>query len=114
MEGATCDLGLQQMLPSTIARLAAAFYDLEAAENHVQGLAGLLADAQSMLASLKGDESEAGAATNAVSAAVAADSAAAGQLVGLMSDVSGGSGRCCVRVFFDGHVWCLMAVLTDG
>jgi hypothetical protein len=88
MEGASCDLGLQQMLPSTIARLAAAFYDLEAAEQHVQGLAGLLADAQSTLASLKGDEGEAGSSSSRVTAGVAADSAAAAQLVGLMSDVS--------------------------
>jgi hypothetical protein len=84
------------MLPSTIARLAAAFYDLEAAEQHVQGLAGLLADAQSTLASLKGDEGEASSSSSSkVTAGVAADSAAAAQLVGLMSDVSAGAGSGC-------------------
>ncbi|KAF8057859.1 Slbp [Scenedesmus sp. PABB004] len=65
-----------------IARLSAARDDVAAAEAHVHGLAGLLTEAQAMLASLRGPPPEEGAHP-----ADAAAAAAAEQLVGLMSDV---------------------------
>lgn len=74
---ASSSQGQQHLVSTTISRLSAARDDLAAAGAHVEGLAQLLQEAQATLASLQSVEGPADAAV----------SVAAGQLVGLMSDV---------------------------